>query len=196
MQNHTAILIPAAGSSMRLSRPKQLLEYHGKSLLNHAIDEALAAQPDLVMVITGAHRPEVESSITGKPVKIMYNKQWEEGIGTGIAAGVGAIINHLPVTENIIIVACDQPFVSAKLFEELSATQEKSGKGIVASSYAGTRGTPALFTQKYFASLTQLAGDTGAKTLIRQNADDVADVDFPKGNIDVDTEEAFRQLPR
>ncbi len=57
-------------------------------------------------------------------------------------------------------------------------------------------GTPALFDKTIFASLLKLKGDTGAKKIMKKNPDQVAVVDFPLGNIDIDTEEDYESLPR
>jgi molybdenum cofactor cytidylyltransferase len=39
-----------------------------------------------------------------------------------------------------------------------------------------------------------LSGDAGAKQLLKRYPDDVATVPFPKGSIDIDTEEDFQTL--
>ena len=72
--------------------------------------------------------------------------------------------------------------------------QNKSGKHIVACTYADTIGTPALFTVKYFGQLLGLKGDEGAKKILKNNREDVATVDFPKGDIDIDTPLDYENL--
>ena len=96
--------------------------------------------------------------------------------------------------EKIIITVCDQPFVSSSLFQQLYQTQNKSVQHIVACAYADTIGTPALFTQKYFDALMSLQGDEGAKKILLANKDDVATIDFPQGNIDIDTQKDYEDL--
>ncbi|HET9434813.1 MAG TPA: NTP transferase domain-containing protein, partial [Chitinophagaceae bacterium] len=51
--NSCGIVILAGGASTRLGKPKQLLRYHGKTLLNHAVNEAINAKADAVVVILG-----------------------------------------------------------------------------------------------------------------------------------------------
>jgi molybdenum cofactor cytidylyltransferase len=51
-----------------------------------------------------------------------------------------------------------------------------------------------LFGWPYFNALTTLSGDTGAKQLLKQYPDDVATVPFPKGGIDIDTEEDVKEI--
>lgn len=191
--NNTAIIILAAGNSSRFGSAKQLLRVNNKTLLKHVIDEAVESGAELIVVVTGANAKEIEKDIQ-QQVQIVRNENWKEGMATGIIAGVKKTITLNNDIEKIIITVCDQPFVSAGLFKQLYQAQEQDVKYIVASSYADTIGTPALFTQKYFDALMDLPGDEGAKKILKANADDVATVDFPQGAIDIDTPKDYEDL--
>ena len=192
--NNTGIVILAAGASSRFGTPKQLTRFKGKTFLQHVIDEAKAAGPAAIVVVTGANANEVAASVAGSEVIIIHNKDWEKGMASGIVAGVNAITQLETNIEKIIIAVCDQPFVSSALFNQLDAVQRETGKPIVASAYANTMGTPVLFTRKYFDELLSLKGDTGAKKVLKENSEDVATVEFPKGVVDIDTQEDLKAL--
>ena len=49
-----ALLLLAAGASTRMGRPKQLLPYHGRTLLRHAAETALATGCAPIVLVTGA----------------------------------------------------------------------------------------------------------------------------------------------
>lgn len=191
---NTALIILAAGQSARLGRPKQLLRFGDKTLLQHTIDEALRAGALPVVVVTGARAEEVAGSIDSGPVEIVFNTQWEQGKGTGIAAGVRKIVEDCPEVTQVILSVCDQPFVTAALFQQLFQQQQKSGREIVASAYAGAKGTPVLLSRKYFGQLLGLEKDAGAKQILQAYPDDVATVDFPGGEVDIDTVEDYERL--
>jgi molybdenum cofactor cytidylyltransferase len=89
---------------------------------------------------------------------------------------------------------CDQPFVTKKHLLCVIAAQKNTAKGIVASSYGGKLGTPALFSRAYFEQLLQLKGDTGARGLLLDFEDDVAAVDFAEGAFDIDTPLDYEKL--
>lgn len=191
MEN-TGIVILAAGRSARLgSGIKQLLPFGNKTFIQHITDAALEAQPSQVVVVTGAYAAEVSASVQDRAIQLVYNEQWEDGKGTGIVAGVRHLGAHFPEIEHIIIAVCDQPYVTAALFQSLHETQQKSGKNIVAADYADTLGTPVLFTLKYREKLLQLSGDAGAKKILVAHPDDLATVSFPEGAMDVDTMEDY-----
>jgi len=192
--NNTAIIILAAGNASRFGGVKQLLHFNNKTLLQHVVDEAIDADAGSVIVITGAYADKISESVYNKSVEVVYNENWQQGMASGIVAGVTKAITLNNNVEKIIIAVCDQPFVSSGLFNQLYQKQEESVEHIVASAYADTIGTPALFTQKYFDALLALKGDEGAKKIIKANSDDVATVDFPQGAIDIDTQQDFDDL--
>jgi molybdenum cofactor cytidylyltransferase len=98
------------------------------------------------------------------------------------------------VPDQVIILLCDQPFVSSAILDSLIETQKATGKGIVACRYSETLGVPVLFTKKYYPEMLALKSSEGAKKLIYAHLDDVAEVDFPEGSVDIDTYEDYENL--
>jgi len=192
--NNTGIIILAAGSSSRFGGIKQLLRFNNKTLIEHVIDEATNAELNSVVVVTGAYADEVSEKIDNKKITIVFNEHWETGMASGIVTGLKKVLIVNNEIENIIIAVCDQPYISSILFQKLSDKKRESKKSIVASSYAGTLGTPALFSKKYFNELLNLKGDEGAKSLIRKYNSETTSVLFKKGNIDVDTRKDYEEL--
>jgi molybdenum cofactor cytidylyltransferase len=190
---HTDIVILAAGASTRLGRPKQLLPWQGKTLLQHAVDTALAITTQPV-VVTGANADQLVAGLNNNQVQVVFNPEWEQGIASSIRCGLEALLNRTPTPDQVIFMVCDQPFVTAELLLELINERQNTHKPIVASAYGGTLGIPALFEKSLFPQLLDLQGDTGAKKLIMEHPEDVAAVEFPQGNIDVDTVEEYENL--
>ena len=122
------------------------------------------------------------------------NASWQRGIGSSIRSGVQALIDHAPDVEAILLLVCDQPAVNARVIEDLIATRETTKKEIVASSYADTVGVPALFNRSLFERLLSLGDEAGAKSIILQNPERVAQFPFPEGAIDIDTWEDWEKL--
>ncbi len=189
----TGILILAAGNSSRLGQPKQLLKFKGKSLLQHVAEQALAATP-FTVVVTGSNHTEIKKEIENLNILSVENAYWNEGMGTSINVGLNEILAVFPAMENVIISVCDQPFIEASVFEALISEQERSQKGIVASAYSGTSGTPALYTKKYFKTLSGLSGHEGAKKLLNRFREDTAEISFDRGAVDIDTIEDYQRL--
>lgn len=191
---NTGIILVAAGFSKRLGKPKQRLLYKGQSLLQHAIQTALSSDAQPVVVVLGARADEVKEEVNESAVYLVVNDQWEEGMASSIRCGIAALNKSNRKTEGAILMVCDQPFVTPSLLNDLLTAHEKTAKPIVACSYADTFGPPVFFHHTFFPALLQLKGDTGARSVIRQYANEVEAIPFPEGAIDIDTEQDYEKL--
>jgi len=187
-------VILAAGASSRFGQPKQLLSFQGESLLRRAVRSALEAGCACVTVVAGEARDRIEIELLGTPAVVAENWEWQRGLGTSVRCGLRHLLGSRPEIEAVVLLVCDQPFLDAGVIAALIARQQSSGKPIVASSYAGTFGIPALFHHTCFESLLALPDDSGAKMLIESRSGDVAQIEFEKGAIDIDTPDDFEQV--
>lgn len=189
--NHAIILL-AAGSASRMGSPKQLLDYHGKPLVRHAAEIALAAGSAKVFVVVGANATQVASTLADMPVEIVQNPRWMEGMGTSIQAGVRAVeALGLP---GAILALADQPLITPATLRNLADEHQRTGKPIVASQYAGTVGVPVYFGQSHFAPLLALAPDQGCKGVILKHGDESLRIDCPEAEVDIDTPVDYQRL--
>jgi molybdenum cofactor cytidylyltransferase len=183
-------VVLAAGSSTRLGEPKQLLFYQGQTLIRRAAAAALNAGCAPVVVVVGSERKKIAHSLRGLGIMILPNESWQRGIGTSIRIGVEALADR----DALVILVCDQPYVGAAVIRQLIARHEETRKPMVASAYAGMLGVPALFVRDCFAQLLSLGDEQGAKALLIRRPNDVAQVDFPAGAVDLDTPEDWARL--
>lgn len=190
----TGIMILAAGNSSRLGKPKQLLVFDGNILLEKTITAAEQTPFAPIVLVLGAYADEILESITELNINYTINDNWQDGMSASIKVGLKKIIDLEPEIENVIITVADQPFVTADIFNSLHEQQLKTGKNIIASSYAETIGTPALFNRQYFDELNLLESGYGAKHLMTKHINDVATIQFTLGNIDIDTETDYKNL--
>jgi molybdenum cofactor cytidylyltransferase len=188
-----AIVILAAGSSTRMGSPKQNLNYNGQTLLQSAVQSALAAA-ETVLIILGANRENIEYSIKDQAVNILPNPNWAEGMASSISLAITELQTNYPQVTSAILMLCDQPHVNEELLRKLIDTANQTDKSIIASAYKDTLGVPVLFKAKYFPYLLALQGEEGAKNLLIMHADDVQSIPFPLGAVDIDTAEDFERL--
>jgi molybdenum cofactor cytidylyltransferase len=144
--------------------------------------------------VLGSNAELIDKVVKTKTDYTVYNTEWEEGMASSIRYGLRYLLSINPSAEAVIFMVCDQPYVTAALLNDLINTYLTTGKIIVASSYQNTIGNPALFHKTIFPQLLQLQGDTGARMIMQQNLNDVARVEFAKGNIDIDTMEEYEAL--
>ncbi len=189
------IIILAAGASTRLGRPKQLLEFKGRTLLERITENALATDLETVVVL-GANAEKIKTSIENFPVKTVENKNWQDGMSSSIVTGLKYLLEIRENLSAVIILLCDQPFIDKEIILKLIKTQETTNKKIIAGKYVETVGVPALFTKDVFDELLKLDRKKGAKLIIKNYAaqNEIATVSLPEAEFDIDTEEDFERL--
>jgi molybdenum cofactor cytidylyltransferase len=185
-----AIILLAAGSSSRFGHAKQLVTHNGKSLISHAISEAKEVSENVIIVL-GANFERIKTEIEDQGAPIIYNKDWEEGMSSSIHCGLLSLLKNNIALDALILMVCDQPFVTSSLLAALIAEYDKTKKLIIASAYKDTIGTPVLFDSSFIPSLLLLKGQAGAKKIISENMGSVSTVSFPLGYIDIDTKEDY-----
>ncbi|MFN6461458.1 MAG: nucleotidyltransferase family protein [Nostoc sp. DedVER02] len=189
-----AIIILAAGASTRMGTPKQLLLYQGRSFVHHIAEIAIASVCKPVVIVLGANAEQIYPQVKQLPVEVVKNLDWACGMSTSIKRGL-EFLNNLPQKiEAVVITLCDQPFVSTQIINHLVDAYYSSQKPIIACEYAGTLGVPALFNQRFFSELAALKETSGAKKVINNNLNEVFPLQFPLGNIDIDTPKDYEQL--
>jgi len=173
--------------------PKQLLVYKGQTLIRRAAETALASVCEPVVVVLGANAVAVGAEVK-LPVIVTRNLEWEMGMGSSIRAGLEAVLAADAGVDAIVVLLCDQPFVTADLIDTLIERRRETGKTIVATEYGEARGGPALFARELFAELRGLSGHEGARQIIRKHSDDTVTVPFAEAAIDIDTRDDYLAL--
>ena len=181
-----AAIVLAAGASRRLGQPKQLLMHGGEMMIERAIRLVNEAGAAPVITVLGAFHELIREAVQLSNFTPVINNAWNQGISTSIQAGLAALLDSDPQTPGALVLACDQPRLSA---EHLRAMLEvfcaQAEPGIVASTYDGVFGVPAVFPREVFAELRALRGDKGARALLVQPPCPLVALPFPGGEIDI-----------
>ena len=188
------LLILAAGGSSRLGRPKQLVEYRGRSLLRHVAEAAVGSSCRPIVVVLGAQAAQLEAELRTLPIHVAENPQWARGMASSLRRGLETLEAIGGEIGAAVILLCDQPLVTARTIDALAEAWRTVGKRIIASEYAGVAGVPALFDRSLFPELLALEGEAGARRVIARHPDEVHRVPFPDGIVDIDTPQDCEQL--
>jgi len=184
-------VILAAGGSSRFGTTKQLLDWKGKPLVNHAAETALAGGLSPVLVVTGADNRKVTRSLENLPVECVFNPNWEQGQSSSVRTGIEALP---PNVGAVIFLLVDQPFISPRLIQRLIKAHAIKRAPIIHPQVNDERANPVLFDREVFQELSSLEGDTGGRVLFNT---------FPSRGVpwendliqkDIDTPEDFERL--
>jgi molybdenum cofactor cytidylyltransferase len=182
-----AAIVLAAGASRRLGQPKQLLMLGGETMIERVIRLAHEAGATPVIAVLGAQHELIREAIRSSNSTSVINSAWEQGISTSIQAGLAALEESAPQATGALVLACDQPRLSAgHLRAMLEVFGAQAAPAIVASAYKGVLGVPAVFPREVFAELRALSGDKGARALLMQPPCPLVALPFPGGEIDID----------
>ncbi len=187
-----AAVVLAAGRSTRMGAVnKMIAEIGGKPLVRIAAEQALASRAAPVIVVTGHQRERIEAALAGLPVRFVHNPEYGDGLGTSLKVGIAAVPEG---TDGAIICLGDMPQVDAALIDRLiGAFDPERGALIVVPSIEGRRGNPVVWSRRFFHELMSIQGDIGARHLIGQYAEAVAEVALAgdAALTDVDTPESL-----
>lgn len=187
-----AAAILAAGTASRMGRLKQLLAYRGSTLAAYAVDQAIEAGFDPVLVVVGAQAEAVQAALAAKPVQIVQNRDWQLGIGSSIGAAARFLIEQESDCAAIAILAADQPLVTAAHLVAMRQVLLSCSAPAVAAEYAGTFGIPAFFKRSVWRQLSAIPAASGAKSLLSQLT--MERFPLPEATADVDTPEDWARL--
>jgi molybdenum cofactor cytidylyltransferase len=168
----SAILL-AAGESKRMGKPKLLLPFGDSTIVEQAINSLLNSKINELIIVVGYRAEELVGKIAKKPVKIVLNRQYQQGISTSIIAGLKTVDKD---TRGIMIALGDQPLVDSRTIDRLIEEFQKHDRGIIIPVCQGRRGHPVIFPIKYEEELLQLEGDVGGKQIVKDHPDEVLEV--------------------
>jgi molybdenum cofactor cytidylyltransferase len=175
-----------------MGTPKQLLPIQGTSLLRHLAKISIASMCDPIAVVLGANAQQIRTEVEDLPLQIVDNLHWRSGMGTSVSKGLAALLEWHPTLNAVLILVCDQPFVTTALIDRLVITYQSDSHQIVATTYLNTIGVPVLFSDRYFPELLQLNSDTGARKIVQKHLHETHTIAFPQGAIDLDTPDEYQ----
>jgi len=194
-KDHTGVsaIVLAAGAGSRFGGRKLLARLGEQTLIEAVLDNLRDAPVDEVITVVGADAEGLREVCGRYDVRIVANEGWERGQSTSVLAGLRACGEEARAA---VVLLGDQPLVGAEAVERLVAAFAEGAKVAVAT-YGGKRRNPVLFSREVWPILeAELAGDEGARSLLRRHPELVVEVpcEGVGDPADVDTREDLRRL--
>ncbi len=190
-----AALVLAAGRSSRMGAANKLLaELDGAALVTRAVDAALSSHARPVVVVTGHEAERVRAALGRRTVGVVHNPDYADGLSASLRRGLTALPHDL---DGALVCLADMPLVSAAALDRLiHAFNPAEGRAICVPTWKGKRGNPVLWARRFFAEMARLTGDVGARHLIGEHAELVAEVPMPDDSVlaDIDTPDELAAL--
>jgi molybdenum cofactor cytidylyltransferase len=188
-------LLLAAGQSRRMGGPNKLLaEIEGVPMVARVAQRLLASRARPVVAVLGNRAEEIDAALGRLPVQRVRNPDFADGLSTSLKRGLAALPEHL---DGVVVCLGDMPLISGRHLDRLiAAFNPLEGRAIVVPTRHGKRGNPVLWAKRFVPEMAQIAGDVGARHLIGEHAELVAEVEMDDDAIlvDIDTPEALAAL--
>ncbi len=182
-KNISGILL-AAGLSTRMGEPKQLLPFGESTIIETVVDSMLGSKFDEVIVVVGHCAAQIREQLAERPVKIVFNPDYHEGMLTSAQAGIRA----LNVSDAFALMLVDQPLITPALIDQVIDAYVRTDKRIALPSYNYKRGHPVIFHPEYADDILALGVESGGvRTLFKRYADDIH-------YVTVDTDRVLRDI--
>ena len=206
-------IVLAAGASRRLGEPKQLLDWRGRPLLVHCLEQLINAGCDQLLIVLGAYAAQCQTAcerwfeassapasangqgFAAKRLMYGHNENWEAGQANSLNFGLRLVRELVPSPFHLLVALCDQPLLSSEDYRQLIEAVREDRCKISAVRYPEGAGAPACFHHRSQWLLSQAHGDWGAKAWIRkQPATEVKLLEFGDRVQDIDTIEQWTRL--
>ena len=190
MNDNIWAIVLAAGESSRLGRPKMLIPFRGKTMIETVIDNILSSSVKKAVVVLGAFSEEITRLIQHLPVMTCFNENYTKGMLSSVQCGVRFLPQNF---EAVLVVPGDQPLIEPKIIDNMVVSYRRTPKGIIIPVYKGERGHPVLIDRKYRIAIDDLDESRGLRMLSEIYTEDVLEMETDSSGIlkDFDNEADF-----
>lgn len=194
-------LLPAAGKSLRMGRPKLSLPLGGRTVLEHAVAALRSAGVENVVVVIGPHVSALAplAATAGAAVSLLSRETAD--MRATVQEGLRWLEDrfHPAPADAWLLVPADHPTLKPEVIRELLAAHESQPNySIMIPTYEGQRGHPALIAWKHVPDIRALPADQGINRYLRQWTAETLElpVHSPTVLYDLDVPEDYERLRR
>jgi molybdenum cofactor cytidylyltransferase len=192
-------VVPAAGHSVRMGRPKLSLPLGDHTVLEWVIRALRAGSVEHVLVVVGPQVRELAPLAESAGADVLTLHEDTPDMRATVQHGLDWLEkNYHPQHEDKwLLVPADHPTLDAGVVRQLlDARQEHLETSIVIPTYQGKRGHPAIITWKHIAGIRALPPGSGLNAYLREHAGDTLELPVASPHVlcDLDTPEDYERL--
>jgi molybdenum cofactor cytidylyltransferase len=192
-------LVPAAGLSTRMGRPKLALPLGGRTVLEHVVAALRSGGADHVVVVIGPHVPELVPLAEAAGAEVCRLAEPTPDMRSTVEHGLRWLEDRFaPRPDDVWLLApADHPALDPGVAQTLyDAFLRDPSQSILVPVHGGRRGHPALIAWRHVAGIRALSADRGINAYLRDHAAEVREVPVPDPRVlcDLDTPEDYERL--
>lgn len=188
-------ILPAAGSSRRMGRPKLLLPFRDSTILGSLIQALRGGGISEIVLVTAAGDETLSAWGAAEGVHVAVNPRPERGMLSTIREGIAALGGGDALArrgEPLVVCPADLPALLPATVRAVLAPASP----LVVPAYQGRRGHPLVISPALIPEIATLDLDIGLRELLERHPEElrIVAVDDPGAVRDVDTPEEYRAL--
>ncbi len=169
-----------------LVRPSNWYALAGQPMLHRAVSQATEVVGHAVTVVLGAYADQLAPLLKHTSASVLINRHWQEGLASSLRLGIA----NLPGScDGVLVTLADQVSVTTFDLKRLATAWRRQPEWLIAATYDGHVGVPAIFPRTSFSAFSELRGDAGARSILARHADRCLRVPMPNAAVDIDTPE-------
>jgi molybdenum cofactor cytidylyltransferase len=189
-------VVPAAGHSTRMGRPKLALPLGDRTVLEHVVAALRAGGADHVVVVVGPHVPQLLPLATAAGADVCPLPEPTADMRATVEHGLNWLeARHHPQPADAWLLApADHPALDPAVIRALcNSFNNDPAKSILIPVHGGRRGHPALVAWRHAAGVRALPADRGINSYFRDHAAEVVEVPVAGTGVlcDLDTPEDY-----
>ncbi len=160
---HNCVVL-AAGGSLRLGQPKQLLRRAGESLIHRCARLAAATRPHRLLIVLGGAAQRIRPVLADIEAELIENVDWRAGLSTSLNCAADALSAD---PRPSLLLGCDQPALELRHLQALLRASAGASSGCAAILHQGLPGIPAVVSAELLAQSAAMHGDRGLRDALR-----------------------------
>ena len=189
-------VIPAAGKSRRMGRPKLLMPWGTGCVIDHVLQAWCQSQVSKVVITVRADDEELWQQCKQHPVEVVKVDPPPADMKASVLGALSHIEScYQPRSTDVGMLApADMPRLSTELIDHVLGSHQPEQPQIIAPQVGGRKGHPVLFPWKLVAALDQLGPEEGIRELWTQCAGRTIDWEDEGPLEDIDTPHDYERL--
>lgn len=173
-----------------MGRPKQLLPLGDRLVVNHCVDNIVAAGIKEIVVVVGPNAKETIETLSGLPVRIAVNNAKDSDMAGSVRVGLQALDQSC---SGVLVCLADHPLASGDVMKALARAHVTSPDKIIIPAYNGRRGHPSLFPRPI---LQEIFSGITLRDIVRKDERRVQVIDVSDEGVvlDMDTPEDYERV--
>jgi molybdenum cofactor cytidylyltransferase len=195
-------VVPAAGKSQRMGRPKLLLPLGNRLVLEHVLDALQQSPIDRSFVVISPGSNELlEVARQFERVEVVQLDQPTPDMRASIVAGLSHIESMFTQSrhpDGFLVALADQPTVSSRVIRALIETFLLDRPSIVVPTHGGKNGHPILFAWTMLEKIRAIPADRGMNYLLSHGSEKTVRVPVGEHELpyDLDTPTEYERIER